>query len=1497
MKRRSAAHKRRRSPCREDEDSASVSRMSENSNEEGRCTPPARKILKSLLAQEVEKAFNDLEHEAPTLIRQKEHRAASLIPEFDPENEECTVTTWIKKIEQLGQIHGWDDKTKSFHLQDKLRGQARKWYNRLDEYDFSWGQWKEMLLRAFPKHRDYAHVLEEMLNRKKLPSESMTKYYQEKVALCFRSKLSDISTVSCIIRGLPLALQSNARAFQCGRPDELYENFLSALDDYKVPVPDARGGYKEVSRPTERKLAANPDTDPCPRCKKIGHLVRNCPLPDQRTCYKCGVQGHIAPRCPSNPKNGPAARADSVKEIKLLQNYNNVYKKTAKINGAFVKSYIDTGSQVNVLTSEVATLLGLEAKPASVTLKGFSGGCINSNGEVEFELEIDDLRMTCNAYLTDTDMSDVNLLIGQPVINSEGVSLVVHEGKATLQKELNFLSNLDAAEANNRFRVVTAASESLPPGISIIKVHIIGNTASNHVVTPARHFEFQEVSFSLPATLLRGNEGYLKVVNSGAKDIKWKEGTVLLRAESCQEPCLNNQVSKHVNICKMPLAKCVSQLSASCVDHYAIGGVDIDKISVGPLSKSDHNQLISLLSRYSNCFASCTKELGCTDLVQMRIRLSSNEPVHRRPYRLAHHEQEIVRVKINELLEAGIIKESESDYASPIVLVKKKNGDSRLCVDYRALNALTIRDRYPLPNIDEQISKLSGKNYFSSLDLAQGYHQLSIHSEDTHKTAFVTPQGHYEYNRVPFGLANAPSVFMRLINKVVDSLENIKVNHLNNSNNVIKRPSEVLAFLDDLLLPSVDVQTGLDLLDKVLEKLQTQNLKLNMNKCSFLQNRITYLGYEISSDGIQPGEFKLAAVSQFPVPSNVHEVRQFIGLCSYFRKFIHNFAIIARPLTELTKKNTMWIWSESQKSSFENLKNKLCNKPVLAIYDPSLPTEIHTDACKSGIAGILLQKQIDGSLRPVIYFSRVTSREESVYHSYELETLAVVESLRRFRIYVLGKNVRVVTDCTAVRDTMTKRDLIPRIARWWLLIQDYDITIDYRPGERMKHIDALSRNPIDAVNVYRLEVNDWFSTVQCQDEKSKRIIDLLQSGCTDSDIVNNYEIVDGRLYRKTFYGSRLVVPNFARWKILQMHHDDIGHVGLKRCSELIKNDFWFPKMSRFIRKYVTSCLHCAYGKGEYGRKEGKLHPIPKPTEPMKMVHIDHLGPFSRTKKGYQYMLVLTDAFSKFVVSEPTRTVNSVETIRVLKRIFSLFGFPNHVVSDHGKAFTSRYFKKFATEKQFKHTLTAIACPRSNGQVERTNRTILDALRATEPSEASHNWDNSLPNVIWGINNTVNDTTGYKPYDLMFARVGRSVCDISIPDRVSEPVQSRRDTATNRIRIASNKMKRNFDKRRKNSTIYKKGDYVLWRQAPTTSGNKVNSKLDDLYSGPYVIIKELGNDRYKLRSVKGLRGYKKFTGLVSADSLRPYRSIACMSDSASTEDEQLETEDLVDLLES
>lgn len=353
---------------------------------------------------------------------------------------------------------------------------------------------------------------------------------------------------------------------------------------------------------------------------------------------------------------------------------------------------------------------------------------------------------------------------------------------------------------------------------------------------------------------------------------------------------------------------------------------------------------------------------------------------------MSRAEQDIVKNIVEELLSNDIIRESDSEYSSPILLVRKKNGEQRLCIDYRKLNSVTVKENQPLPRIDDQIDNLQGGNYFTSLDLRSGYHQVPMEETSKRYTAFVTPEGHYEYNRVPFGPSNAPRVFQRLMTRLLRPL----------------RGNSAL-YLDDVLLYAQTVDDALKSLREALEIFRQEGLTLNFKKCYFLQTSITYLGFEIKQGTVRPGTDKIKSVEQFPTPTNVHQIRQFLGLTGYFRHFIENYALIAKPLTTLTKKNVSWRWTENEENALQTLQSMLTTRPVLSLclFDPEAQTEVHTDASKIGLAGILFQRQIDHRLHPIAYYSRQTSDVEQKYHSYELETLAGVESLQKFRTYLI----------------------------------------------------------------------------------------------------------------------------------------------------------------------------------------------------------------------------------------------------------------------------------------------------------------------------------------------------------------------------------------------------------------------------------------------------------------------------------------------------------------
>lgn len=445
---------------------------------------------------------------------------------------------------------------------------------------------------------------------------------------------------------------------------------------------------------------------------------------------------------------------------------------------------------------------------------------------------------------------------------------------------------------------------------------------------------------------------------------------------------------------------------------------------------------------------------------------------------------------------------------------------------------------------------LAGKSLFTTLDLASGYYQILISPESQDKTAFVTPDGQYQFKRMPFGLTNAPSVFQRMMNRI---LANVK-------------SKSVLVYMDNVLISARSIAEGLELLEEVLKLIGESGLTLNLNKCNFFCKKIDFLEFEIDENGIRPGNRKIMAVSNFPVPKNVNKVRQFIGLTGFFRRFVKHFAITARPLTDLLKVKTEWKWTEEHTKAFNVLKERLIERPVMAVYDDKFETELHTDASKLGIAGILMQRNAEGIIRPVAYYSRKTTKDEQKFHSFDLETLAVIASLHRFHVYLLGIKFKIVTDCNALRATMTKRDLIPRVARWWIQLQEYNCEIEYRPSSRMAHVDALSRNPVTELDsskerpifdILQIEEKNWIVTVQSADDEIQRIKGILENRDTEhvADVHKNYKLKGGYVYRLVNGKIKWVVPKGVRWQILQMNHDNAGHFSFEKTLSRIQESF------------------------------------------------------------------------------------------------------------------------------------------------------------------------------------------------------------------------------------------------------------------------------------------------------------------------------------------------------
>jgi len=461
------------------------------------------------------------------------------------------------------------------------------------------------------------------------------------------------------------------------------------------------------------------------------------------------------------------------------------------------------------------------------------------------------------------------------------------------------------------------------------------------------------------------------------------------------------------------------------------------------LDQNQQRDLQQFLQANAHAFANNLSQLGHTTIERHHIPIENPLPIRQRAYRVAPLEQEFIKEEINRMLKHNLVQPSESPWASPVVLVRKKNGSLRFCVDYRKLNSVTRRDGYPLPRIDELLDMFGRSKYFSTLDLASGYWQVAMEATDQAKTAFITSQGLYEFKVMPFGLTNAPATFQRLMNKVFKE----------------EIGQFVAVYLDDIIIFSSTFEEHLRHLEHIFEKLKEAGLKLGKDKCEFCKLELAFLGHIVSGQGISPDPSKIDKVKNFPIPKNTTELRGFLGLASYYRKFMQEFSIKAAPLHVLLRKETPFEWTSSQQEAFEHLKNCLISAPILIYPDFKRKFLLFTDGSYVGLGAVLTQLDDQNRERVVAYASRSLNNAERNYAPTELECLAAIWGMEHFRSYLLYQPFELITDHAALQWLFNKQDPPRKFMRWIIRIMEFPYEIRYRKGKIHSNADALSRLP------------------------------------------------------------------------------------------------------------------------------------------------------------------------------------------------------------------------------------------------------------------------------------------------------------------------------------------------------------------------------------------------------------------------------------------------------
>jgi transposase InsO family protein len=746
-----------------------------------------------------------------------------------------------------------------------------------------------------------------------------------------------------------------------------------------------------------------------------------------------------------------------------------------------------------------------------------------------------------------------------------------------------------------------------------------------------------------------------------------------------------------------------------------------------PITPDQRAQVDRLVTKYC---ARTDSGLGRATAVEHIIDVGDSKPIKQRYYPVSPYVQKLIDDEVEKMLALGVIEPSRSAWSSPVVMVKKPNGAYRFCIDFRKINQVSKRDAYPLPYVNSILTRLHNARYFSSIDVKSAYWQIPLSEASKEITAFTVPgKGLFQFTRMPFGLHNAPATWQRFVDTVIGAdLEPL-----------------VFVYLDDVIVATPDFHQHLDVLEKVLTRLTNAGLTMNREKCEFLKDELRYLGHIVDSRGVRTDPSKIECMLNYPRPTSVKELRRFVGLISWYRKFVRNFSTIVSPLTRLTRKNQRFCWSPEAEQAFLDIKNCLVTAPILASPDFSLPFVLQCDASQVGLGCVLAQTFPDGE-KVIAYASRALSPLECKYSATELECLAVLYGIEKFRPYLEGIKFTVVTDHSSLLWLHKLQNPSGRLARWSLRLQGYSFDIVHRKGASNVVPDALSR-AISAVDVPRQVTDQWYNSLRdgIMDHPHKyprfcvrdwKIFYLPRSGVPSGHPDEDW---------------KLVIPKELRQAALQENHDaaTAGHFGYFKTQKRVTSLYYWPKMNADIARYIKKCDVCASQKPEQRPPHGRMGRRVV-TKPWELVCTDLMGPFPLSKKGHRFILVVADCFTKFVFIVPLRSATSSALQENVERIFLTVGTPALMICDNGKQYVGKAFRKLVESYDCEITFNPNYHPQAN-PTERINRVVKTAIRSYLDNHSHRDWDLNLHKIAFAINTAVHEVTGFSPAYLTFGR--------------------------------------------------------------------------------------------------------------------------------------------------
>lgn len=865
-----------------------------------------------------------------------------------------------------------------------------------------------------------------------------------------------------------------------------------------------------------------------------------------------------------------------------------------------------------------------------------------------------------------------------------------------------------------------------------------------------------------------------------------------------------------------------------------------ETINASELTGNKRIFMEDIIHTYSDIFYLEGDKLGFTDIIEHRIDLEPGKgPVHAHPYKIPHSYKAEVKRQIQEMLDQKIIRPSISPYNAPIVVVKKKGLDKngnpklRICLDFRRLNDVTISDAYPLPNINEFLLELRGANYISIVDLAKGFHQVKVKEKDAHKTAFSFDYGHYEFIRMPFGLKNSPATFQRGLDRALINTQGVNA----------------FCYIDDAIIISNDLETHRTKLEGVFNRFRKHNLKLQTEKCQFLKREVTYVGHRISKNGIAPDPARYESVKKFATPTTTKHIKQFLGLCNQYRKYIENYAGISGPLNDLLKGDDgngrtgkQITWNNEAEHSFGELKEKLSNAPILKFPDFDKSFKLETDASLTAIGGILSNEGSDGAIQ---FVSRALKPAEKNYSTTERELLAIIYGLQQTRHIILGYKVKIVTDHKALTYMMNIKETNSRLIRWKLTLAEFDHEIVFRPGKEHTGADALSRLQLTEQNSDNSNIGVITRSGKIIGPTliSKPVIEI-ENTANEIQETSETNLEDIDIDSLLNSDVTVLTDPVEIEAVIRASHDSPlgGHQGITRTYKRIQRQFRWDNMMKDIDEYIRKCGKCQKNKTtKYTRQN--LCITDTAQRPFAKCYLDIVGPVMMSNSGNKYILTFEDNLTKFMdcYPMPNQEANTVARI-FYDEIISRYRIPEILLTDQGANFTSDVFKRVCKLLKINKIQTTAYRPQSNGALERSHRSLVEYLK-NFVSNKPQDWDTWLRQAVHVHNNYPHTSTKLTPMDCLFgftAELPTSIKSKVDPTynfedyyyELRHKLQTMYKYARENIIKSKERSKKQYDKH-SNHKLFNTGQKVL------LLNQRKQNKFSENWTGPFVVVSQDG----------------------------------------------------------